>query len=266
MTGPVTGSAAGLGYEFVGPPGAPHLVLGSSLGTTRALWDAQLPALASSYRVLRFDHLGHGDSAVPAGPYRIELLGDRLLRLLDAAGVRRAAYCGISLGGMLGLWLAAHHPDRVDRLAVISASAYLPPAAGWRERAREVRAHGTAAIVERVLGRWFTPGFGSSHPDTVAHLAAALAGTPPEGYAGCCEAIADLDLRPVLARIRARTLVVAGAEDPATPPGHAAYLAEAIPDAHLSIIAGAAHLPNVERAATVEDLLLAHLGTGTEER
>jgi 3-oxoadipate enol-lactonase len=248
-----------LAYDLTGPPDAPVLVLGSSVGTTRAMWQPQLDALTTDFRVLRFDHLGHGESPVPPGPYRIDDLGQHLVRLLDQLELARVSYAGLSLGGMVGMWLAAYHPERVDRLALLCTSAHLPPAEGWLRRARTVREEGLGAIVDQVLGRWFTPGFADRQPAVVQRLAAAFTATPAEGYAGCCEALAALDLRPVLADITAPTLVVAGADDPATPPPHGQLIADAITVARLEVLPDAAHLASVERADAVNDLLLGHL-------
>ncbi|HEU5416635.1 MAG TPA: 3-oxoadipate enol-lactonase [Streptosporangiaceae bacterium] len=242
-----------------GPAGAPVVVLGNSLGTSRACWEPQLPALTRHFRVLRPELRGHGGAPAAPGPYTIADLGADVLALLDARGIERAAYCGVSLGGMVGMWLAAHAPERISALGLSCTSAYLPPAAGWTGRAAAVRAAGTASIAAQVASRWFTPAYQAAHPEAPAAFAAGLAATDDEGYAGCCEAIAAMDLRPDLARIAAPTLVIAGAEDPATPPWHGAVIAAAIPGARLRVIRGAAHLANVSAAAEVSALLLAHL-------
>ncbi|MFG2062217.1 3-oxoadipate enol-lactonase [Micromonospora sp. NPDC048871] len=241
-----------------GPPEAPVLLLGSSLGTTGAMWQPQVAALAARFRVVRYDHLGHGRSPVPPGPYTIDLLGRAVLELLDDLGVVSAHYAGLSLGGMVGMWLAAHAPDRIDRLALLCTSAFLPPAQGWRSRAETVRAGGFGDIVDPVVSRWFTPGFAAARPDTVADHRAMLTATPAAGYAACCEAIAAMDLRADLAGVRAPTLVIGAAEDPATPPEHAADLAARIPSARLVVLDDAAHLANVEQPAVVARLLGTH--------
>lgn len=247
-----------LAYDLTGPPDAPVLVLGGSLGTTRAMWQPQLDALTTGFRVLRYDHLGHGESPVPPGPYRVEELGRHVLRLLDQLDLARVRYAGLSLGGMVGMWLAAHHPERVDRLGLLCTSAYLPPAEGWLLRARTVRAEGTASVADAVVARWFTPRFAERQPKVVQRLKATFGTLPAEGYAGCCEAIAALDLRPVLPRITAPTLVIAGADDPATPPAHGQAIADAVPGARIEVLPGAAHLASVERPDAVNDLLLEH--------
>lgn len=248
-----------LACDLSGPAGAPVVVLGGSLGTARDMWHSHAAALAARFRVIAFDHRGHGASPVPAGPYRIDDLGGDVLELLDHLGLDRVHYAGASLGGMVGMWLAAHAPERVDRLALVCTSAHLPPAELWRDRAAAVRRDGMGGMIDAVLDRWFTAGFRAAHPELVAPLVAQLAATPPEGYAGCCEAIAAMDLRPVLPRIVAPTLVVAGAEDPATPPEHARAIVAAVPGARLEILSPAAHLAVVERAGAVLDLLGEHL-------
>jgi 3-oxoadipate enol-lactonase len=249
---------ARLGYDLTGPAHAPLLVLGGSLGTTRAMWSPQLPELTRRWRVLRFDHRGHGGSEVARGPYTLDALGGDVLALLDEVGADRVSYCGLSLGGMIGMWLAAHAPHRIDRLALLCTSAYLPPAQHWLDRARLVRGGGTATVVDAVVARWFTPAFAQGQRETVTELSNALAAVPPEGYAGCCEAIAAMDLRPVLHRVSAPTLVIAGGEDPATPPAHGEEIVAAVPDARLAVVAHAAHLASVEQPVAVTRLLDAH--------
>jgi 3-oxoadipate enol-lactonase len=241
------------------------LLMGSSLGTTAAMWDPQLEALSARLRVLRFDHRGHGRSPVPAGPYTIEQLAGDVLALVDGLGIERFSYAGLSLGGMVGMWLAAHVPHRLDRLALVCTSAYLPPAEDWLGRAKAVRAGGTASIAEVVLARWFTPSFAKESPEVVARLAAGLADTPDEGYAACCEAVAVMDLRPILPRITAPVLVIAAADDPSTPPEHGALIAATAPGARLVVVPSAAHLASVEQADTVTTLLVQHFA-GAGER
>jgi 3-oxoadipate enol-lactonase len=268
------GSVSGLGLTgtLEGDAGQPVLVLGPSLGTTREVWAPQIPALARRFRLLRFEYPGHGGpgsppgaAGPPPGPYQIAELGRGVLALLDAHGIDRAAYAGISLGGMVGMWLAAHAPRRISSLALCCTSACLRPAASWRDRAALVRADGMAAITDAVLARWFTPSFARADPGAVAGIAGMLHGTVPEGYAGCCEAIAAMDLRPVLDAVLAPTLVIAGSEDPATPPGHGALIARLIPGARLQVVRGAAHLASVQAPGPVTAALLAHLTAGDNQ-
>ncbi len=249
---PLTGS-------LEGPADAPVLVLGNSLGTSRAVWDPQLAAFGGRYRLLRYELPGHGGTPAAAGPYTIADLGAGVLRLLDAHGIGRAAYCGISLGGMIGMWLAAQAGDRISALGLVCTSAYLPPADAWLDRAARARSSGMTAISEQVVGRWFTPAFAAARPEVRAQFTAELERTDPAGYAGCCEAIAAMDLRSSLPAISAPTLVVAGADDPATPPPHGAVIASGIARARLRVIRGAAHLANVAAPAEVGVALAGHL-------
>jgi 3-oxoadipate enol-lactonase len=246
-----------------GPPGAPVLVLGNSIGTARGLWDRQVRPLGRHFRLLRYEFRGHGGpggaSPAPPGPYTIADLGTDVLALLNSRGIDRAAYCGVSLGGMVGMWLAANAPERITSLALCCTSAYLPPASMWTERAAKVRAEGMASISGAAPARWFTPEFARRDPESVAAVVAMLESTDPEGYAGCSEAIAAMDLRPALPSITAPTLVVAGADDPATPPWHGAVIARAVPGARLAVLRGTSHLANYQAPAEVSATLLSHL-------
>jgi 3-oxoadipate enol-lactonase len=253
-----------LAASLEGPAGAPVLVLGNSLGTSTHLWDQQVPALQTRFRLLRYEHRGHGPaggtfSPAPPGPYEISELGADVLALLDRHGLDRVLYCGLSLGGMIGMWLAATVPDRVERLVLCCTSARFPSAAMWTERAALVRAEGTAAVAAQLAGRWFTPAFTAAEPDVPAAYAAELGGMVPEGYAGCCDAIGAMDLRPLLPAIAAPTLVLAGEQDPATPPWHGAVIASGIPGARLTVVRGAAHLACVSNAGEVTAALVRHL-------
>ncbi len=250
------GDAVKLHHALDGVADAPPLLLGGSLGTTLAMWEPQLAALAPIAQLVRFDHRGHGRSPVPAGPYRIDDLGHDVLRLMDDLQLERASYCGLSIGGMVGQWLAINVPERLDRLILICTGSFLPPADPWLERAAAVRGAGTtAAIADPVLGRWFTEPFASAHPDTVARYRAMIVGTDPGGYAGCCEAIAAMDLRAGLPSVTTPTLVLSGAQDPSIPPSHGRLIADLIPGAGYELLDPAAHLATVERADAVNALL-----------
>ncbi|WP_433868590.1 3-oxoadipate enol-lactonase [Saccharopolyspora sp. CA-218241] len=246
-----------LNYELTGPQDAPVVVLSNSLGTDLTLWDEQVPALSREFRVLRYDQRGHGGTPGGPGPYSLADLGGDVLALLDELGIARAHFAGVSLGGMTGMWLAEHAPERIDRLVLICTSAALGPASMWRERAAAVRADGTRAMVQPSLPKWFTPAM-ADREDVVAKFGGMLAAADDEGYAACCEAIADMDLLDGLGSIQAPTLVVAGAEDPATPPSHAERIAAGIDGARVEVLSPAAHLANAEQPGTVNRLLLDH--------
>ena len=252
-------------HTELGPAGAAPLVLSSSLGTTYSMWDPQVGALSERFRLIRYDHRGHGGSPVPPGPYSIADLAGDVVALLDTLGIARTSFCGLSLGGMVGLWLAANAPDRIDRLIVVCSSAHMPPATAWAQRARTVRETGsTEAIADAVLERWLTPAHAAAHPGEVAALRQMLIATAAEGYASCCDAIREMDQRGRLAAIAAPTLVIAGEHDPAAPPAeHGRVIAAAVPGARFELV-GAAHLANVELPDVIAGLIIDHLELGLE--
>ncbi len=245
--------------EETGPPDAPMLVMSNSLGSTTEMWDRQVPALAERLRVVRYDHRGHGRSPVPPGPYDLADLGADALGLLDRLGAERVHWCGLSLGGMVGMWLAINAPERIDRLVLCCTSAKLGPPSMWSERAATVREQGVEAIADAGIGRWLTAGFIEREPETAAQIRAMLASTPAEGYADCCGVIERMDLLDRLGEIRAPTLVVAAAQDPATPPEHGERIAASIAGARFEVIENAAHLAAVEQPEAVTELIAGHL-------
>jgi 3-oxoadipate enol-lactonase len=238
---------------------APVLVLGPSLGTSRMIWDQQVEAFSERFRLLRFELPGHGGAGSPSPPYSIDDLGAGVLALLDDYGIETAGYCGISLGGMIGMWLAAHAHDRIQSLGLVCTSAYMPPAESWRARAELVLASGMTPVVEASLGRWFMPEFTEREPEVITAYGNELRWTNSTGYAGCCLALADMDLRADLDLIKAPALVIAGGRDPATPPEHGAVIADGIAGARLLVVDDAAHLANVSSPEVVTAALLEHL-------
>jgi 3-oxoadipate enol-lactonase len=252
------GATVEVHHLLEGPEEAPVLVLSNSLGTTLGMWDEQAPALNERFRLLRYDHRGHGGSPVPPGPYRIEDLGRDVLALLDRLGVERFSFCGLSIGGIVGMWLASEAPERVERLVLCCTSARFAPET-FDSRARTARAEGVSAIADAVVERWFTSALRRSRPDVVEWARRMLLDTPAEGYAGCCEAIRDADLSGRLGTISAPTLVIAGADDPAAPPDQAELVRDSIPGASLEVIPDAAHLANIERPEAVTQTILDHL-------
>lgn len=246
-----------------GPLDGPVLLVADALGSTLDVWDGQVPSLAAGHRVVRFDLRGHGRSPASPGPYEIADVGQDILALLDELAIDEADLLGISIGGMGALWVAAHAPERVRRLVVCATSARLGPSEGWAARAALVRRSGMAAVADAVAARWVTPAYAAAHPERLAELRAMVAATDPEAYAAWCGAIERMDLRPDLGLIRAPTLVIAGGEDPAIPMDDIADLGAGIGLARIAIIAGGAHLPNLERGAVLERLVLDHLdGSG----
>ncbi len=252
-------NAVDVHHVVSGRADGPVVVLSNSLGATHTMWDQNLPDLERHFRVVRYDTRGHGASPVPAGPYSIDDLADAVVALLDHLGVERAHFVGLSLGGMTGMRLAARNPDRVDRLVLLCTGAHLAPSSAWTDRAATVRADGTRAVAEAVVARWFTPGFLTTHPDVKAACEATVAAIPDEGYAGCCEVIAAMDLRADLPAITAPTLAIAGADDPATPPPHLQEIAETVQDGRLLVVPDSAHLANAEQPETITPAIINHL-------
>jgi len=213
---------------------------------------------------LRYDQRGHGDSPVPSGPYKIEDLGRDALALLDRLEIESASFCGLSIGGLVGMWLASEAPGRIERLVLCCTAARFDPEM-YDARARKVRAEGVDSIADVVLERWFTPEFRAARPKTVESAGSMLRGTPAEGYVGCCEVLRDADLRNRLGEIRAPTLVIAGAEDPAATVDQAEEIRDSIPEARLVVIE-AAHLANIEQPEAVTREILEHLGPVVRDR
>jgi 3-oxoadipate enol-lactonase len=245
-------------HRIDGVDDAPPLVLSNSLGSTSEMWEPQIPALAQRFRVIRYEHRGHDDAPVPPEPYDLDDLGGDVVALLDRLGVERTDFCGLSLGGMVGMWLGINAPERIGRLVLLCTSPMLSREHDWALRARTVREQGTAGVAEGVVERWFTPAYADANPEVVARMRAMVTETPAEGYAACCGAIERMDLVPQLGSIRAPTLVIAGTDDPATPPAHAEIIAEHIPGCRMELVP-AAHLANYERPVEVTRLILSHL-------
>lgn len=241
----IDADGARLFYRVDGPEDAPVLLLSHSLGTDLAMWDPQAPAFEQRFRLVRYDSRGHGRSDAPPGPYTIERLGRDALTLLDALGVAKAHFCGLSKGGMVGQWLGANAGGRIERLVLSNTSAWIGAPEVWDQRIETVRAQGMAAIVPGVIDRWFTRAFQERAPDAVARIRDMLLATDPEGYVACCAAVRDMDQRASLGRIRAPTLVVAGLHDQATPPDHGRLIAQGIEGARV-VELDAAHLSNIE--------------------
>ena len=244
-----------LRYRFDGPAIAPVVLFSNSLGTNFRMWDAQLSDFTQQFRVLRYDTRGHGESTVTPGPYSVTQLGRDVLALLDAVGIERAHFCGLSMGGMIGMWLGVYAPERIQRLVLCNTAAKIGTPEIWNARLELVRTQGMSAVAETQAQRWFTPAFIAKAPDVIASTRQMIAGTSPEGYAANCGAIRDMDQRETISRIRARTLVIGGLHDPVISAADLRYLVDTIPGAKL-VELDASHLSNVEAPVEFTKALL----------
>lgn len=236
-----------LHYQLEGKESNPVLVLSNSLGTDLGMWVPQMPALLEHFRVLRHDARGHGQSGVPPGPYRIPQFGEDVIALMDRLGIRRAHFCGLSMGGMTGMWLAANHPARIDRLVLCNTAARIGPPELWDARIDKVNSDGIASIAPAVIDRWFTADFQRFAKKQVDLVRSMLLRTPDAGYTASCAAVRDMDQRDEISAITAPTLVLAGAHDKATPPEDGKLVASRIAGARFAEL-NAAHLSNWEVA------------------
>lgn len=239
----------------------PTIMLHTSLGCTHRMWDRQMDGLLTAgFRVVRYDYRGHGRSGVTGGSCSLADLGADALAVLAQHDISAAAHVGLSLGGMVAMWLAENAQDSVSSLVLCCTSAQVPPQL-WRDRAGLVRAEGTAAVADVLLPRWLTPEHSAAHPDDVSWLREQVLSTSPSGYASGCEAMATMDIAGGLAGISAPSLVVAGAQDPATPVDHAELIVSRVPRARLTVVDPGAHLLNVERPDVVTRLITGHLAS-----
>lgn len=236
-----------LHYAIDGAGDAPVLVLSNSLGTTMDMWLPQLPSLTEHFRVLRYDTRGHGQSDVTPGPYCMAQLGGDVVALLDHLKFPRVHFCGLSMGGMTGMWLGIHHPARIERLVLCNTSAAIGVPEMWNARITQVRQGGMAAVTDAVLDRWFTADFLAHAPAQVERVKGMLAKTSVDGYVANCAAVRDMDQRADLGRIATPTLVIGGKFDKSTPPEHGELIARSIPGARY-VELNAAHLSNWEVA------------------
>lgn len=244
----VAPDGARLRYRDEGPRDAPVVVFSNSLGTDLRMWNPQERALAARFRAVRYDTRGHGRSDAPPGPYTLARLGGDLLALLDALRIERAHVCGLSLGGMTALWLAAHHPERVGCAVFANTAARIGSDESWDARIALVRTDGMAAVREMAVPRFLSEAFRARHRMLTNQIGAMVEATPPNGYIACCEALREADLHSVIGRITAPSLVIGGALDESTPPAQARELYAAIPGSALVIYPDTAHLSNIEQA------------------
>jgi 3-oxoadipate enol-lactonase len=244
-----------LRYDSAGAEDAPVIVLSNSLGTALEMWDPQIDAFSKQFRVLRYDPRGHGQSSVEPGPYSLKQLAADVIHLLDSLNIGKAHFCGISMGGAVGFWLAIHHPDRFAKFALCNTAAKFGTAETWNARLRSVEENGMPSIAEQTMERWFTQNFRNRHPEVVARLRSMVAACPHDGYKACCIALREVDLRAEVSKISSPTLLVAGTYDPTTPPSALQELQQQIRDSRL-VELNAAHLSNVEQSAMFNSAVL----------
>ena len=250
--------ANGIAFTVSGPDDAPAIVLSNSLGTTLDMWSPQLDAFARQYRVVRYDTRGHGASIAPSGAYTLDELGCDVVAVLDALDIERAHFCGISMGGLTGQWLGVHAGERIGKLILANTAARIGTFEGWSQRSALVRTQGMDEVADGAAGRWFTADFASRERAVVAQMTDSLRATPPNGYAGCCDALATADLRGDIGGIAVPTLVVAGRFDPVTTVDDARFIAERIAGARMATL-DASHLSNVEAAQAFSSTVLTFL-------
>lgn len=245
-------------YQWDGPENGPVLAFSNSLGTTHRMWDPQVEAFSKHFRVLRYDTRGHGQSSVTPGPYMIEKLSADVLHLLDTLKIERAYFCGLSMGGMIGMLLGSSAAHRLHKMVLCNTGAKIGTPDVWNARIATVQQGGMKAVAGGVLDRWLTPGYRAAHPAETAQVLAMLEGTDPAGYTACCGAVRDMDYREQLHRVQVPTLVIAGAHDPATPPTDGRFLADHIRGAKF-VELSAAHLSNIEASEEFNREILAFL-------
>jgi 3-oxoadipate enol-lactonase len=241
----VKSGEARIHYALEGQSGTPVLVFSNSLGVNYSMWDPQVREFRGQFRVLRYDPRGHGQSSPTPGPYSIELLAKDVIALLDALELDRVHFCGLSMGGMIGMWLGVNAPERIRKLALCNTGAKIGTPEGWNARIDAVQKNGMKSVASATVERWFTPAFRAKAPATVASIQKMLEEANAEGYAGCAAAVRDFDFREQVSKIRLPTLVISGAHDPGTPPADGRFLAQQIPGARYAELS-AAHLSNVE--------------------
>ncbi|MDP6344702.1 MAG: 3-oxoadipate enol-lactonase [Alphaproteobacteria bacterium] len=248
-------------YDVSGTDDGPVVVLSHSLGSSRVMWDPQMPALEAAYRVVSYDTRGHGGSSAPAEAYSLDQLGDDAMALLDALEIESAHWVGLSMGGMIGQNLALRQNGRLDSLVLCDTSAQIPAEARstWDDRIAAADSGGMAPLAEPTLERWFTPDYLGGDPPAVAPIRQQFLDTPPAGFIGCCHALKPLDYLDRLGEIRLPTLIIVGEDDPGTPVAASEAMHERIAGSELAILPSAAHLSNIEQADAFNQALLGFL-------
>ncbi|HET7849961.1 MAG TPA: 3-oxoadipate enol-lactonase [Pseudolabrys sp.] len=248
-----------INVQIDGPENAPVLMLSNSLGTNLHMWDVQVPEFTKHFRLVRYDRRGHGKSGVPKGPYSMERFGRDVLAVIDALKIDRINWCGLSMGGMVGMWLGANASDRLSKMVLSNTNCHYADKTPWADRIKTIREKGLRSFAGANMERWFTKGFRERSVPEITRFTEMFVATHPDGYVACVEAIRDMDHRDLLPKIRVPTLIIAGKDDPATTVAQAEYLRDHIPGAKMAVV-NAAHISNVEQpqeyAKAVTDFLL----------
>lgn len=250
-----TSNDAQINYQTFGDASKPAIVFSNSLGTQFSMWQAQIDALKNDFYVICYDTRGHGQSSAPQGPYTLEQLGQDVVNLLDHLNIQKSAFCGISMGGLTGQWLAIHYPERFNHVIVSNTAAKIGQEQAWNDRAKLVREQGLAPIASTAAGRWFTDPFIQSNPAVIEELSNDLGAGCPEGYASCCEALAKADVREQLAQISIPVLIIAGKQDPVTTVADGQFMQERIQGSQLFEI-DASHISNIEQPQAFNKAIL----------
>lgn len=250
-----------INYTLEGPTTGPVVTLSNSLASDLLMWEPQLPALTTRFRVLRYDTRGHGETDAPPGPYTLETLAEDTRALLQALSIARTHFIGLSMGGMIGQLLALQHPGLLHSLTLCDTMSRVPPEARpmWQERIWTAQNQGMESLVEPTITRWFTAPFRAQRPGVIDQVRAMIRATPVAGYAGCCAAIAALDLTDSLAAITVPTLIMVGEDDPGTPVTASRTMQEHIKGSELVILKSAAHLSNLEQPQAFNEALTSFL-------
>jgi 3-oxoadipate enol-lactonase len=250
-----------INVKVEGAENAPVLMLCNSLGTDMRMWDDQAPEFLKHYRLVRYDRRGHGGSDVPKGPYNMEMLARDALAVLDGLGIKQKInWCGLSMGGMVGQWLGANAPERINKMVLCNTHYYFPDKELWNGRLKMTREKGVPGMVDATMERWFTKDFRDNNPGPMAKIREMFVATPLEGYIACGEAVRDMDHRNLLDRIQVPTHVIAGRHDMATPLEANEHIREKIPGATITVL-DAAHISNVAQPAAFTKAVLDFLGS-----
>jgi 3-oxoadipate enol-lactonase len=249
------GDGCPIHVEVSGSESAPALMLSNSLGTNLHMWDDQAPDFAKHFRLIRYDRRGHGQSGAPKGPYNFDIFGRDILAILDALKIKKANWCGLSMGGMDGQWLGANAPDRIEKLVLANTNFYYADKGPWNDRVKFVREKGLVDLVGPNMERWFTKDFRARAPQVIERMRGIFVSTNREGYIACVEAVRDMDFRTSNPRVTAPTLVIVGKYDPATPPAAGEAIAAQIKGAKL-VALDAAHISNMEQPKAFTEAVL----------